>query len=137
MNPGIKHQASGIRPQASGIKHQASGVRSHRVRRRPTGGRTGWKVIVAAWMAGLVALHVARGQPDDAWTAPDAGDASSHADDDYPDVYINDSFEAVELLDTARRLGERRRWDQAARLLDPMSQPHAAAQGTRPGPRAR
>ncbi|MCP4590962.1 MAG: PQQ-binding-like beta-propeller repeat protein [bacterium] len=33
------------------------------------------------------------------------------------DVYINDSFEANEMIESARRLAEQDRWDEAARLL--------------------
>ena len=80
--------------------------------------RCGWAVVAAAWLAGSANLPHARGEEGEAKPAPDP---ALRADDQYPDTYINDSFEAGEMLATAARLSEQHRWDEAARLLDRVS----------------
>ena len=77
-----------------------------------------WAAVFAAlltWFAGADGL---RAWQDGAPPANGGPDVATRADSDYPDIYINDSFEAGEMLEAARRLGARRRWDEAARLLD-------------------
>ena len=77
-----------------------------------------WAAVLAALLTWLTDADRLRAQQNDA-RPPDGGpDVPTRADDDYPDVYINDSFEANEMLETAGRLAARRRWDEAARLLD-------------------
>lgn len=77
-----------------------------------------WTLVVVAVLTVLVVTGATRAQ-DRALPPANGGlDALSPAADVHHDVYINDSFEANEMLETARRLGERACWDEAARLLD-------------------
>jgi outer membrane protein assembly factor BamB len=70
--------------------------------------------VLAVWLSAFTGRERARAEEGE----PPAPEAAFHADNEYPDTYLNDSFEAHQMLESVGRLAERHRWDEAARLLD-------------------
>lgn len=85
------------------------------LREPSTANGVGRAIVAMALPIWLAAAPAVPAQEGDVQRPPDG---PARADGDYPDIYINDSFEAVEVLESAERLVQRRGWSDAARMLD-------------------
>ena len=80
----------------------------------------------------VVLLCASAGPAEGPAEPADGGAPQLRSDAGFPDVYLNDSLEAEELIAKARRLADGGQWSAAAELLEQACALYGAVRGPKP-----